>query len=188
MIVKSRPGSVTNTVKASCQPDPAGPCAAEASASTKLLPPFAPPTPPGPKPKPTPPAATPPSKPAPTPPSKPKPTPPNKPAPNNPSKPPAGNSAAACQSVSVRPSSLSGDGKPQTLTVSVTRDGDPVANAAIVLEGPRIARVVHAGANGTVAITLVPRRAGVLTVSIRGGARAGRNSRHRQPPKPPVTG
>jgi hypothetical protein len=144
VVVKGSGGATTtNVASASCQPEPTGPCSAQASATTRLIAPFKPPAakPPAAKP----PAAKPPA-----------------------AKPPSSKPVVTCATISITPSALTADGKPHDITVNVRSGGAGVAGAAVLFKGPGVLRVVRVGSDGSSVVTLTPRRAGILTVGLRG--------------------
>ena len=90
--------------------------------------------------------------------------------------------------ISVRPNALRA-GERATLQASIVRQRDELLSSRVRLRGPGIARTVFAS-GGRMSVTVRPRRAGRLTLSVAGdlrtlGCRATRPVLPRKPPPPP---
>ena len=116
----------------------------------------------------SPPSPPPPPPPAPPPPA-PAPPPPAPPTPDEGVLTPPEAKPAACDTVRVRPLSLT-PGKRRTLTITVRNRGAAVARARVVVRGPGISRQATTNARGVARLRVKPRSPGILRISVHGQA------------------
>ena len=71
-----------------------------------------------------------------------------------------------CNTVTVTPKMLKGNGKSQKITVKVTQGKKGVAGAKVKITGPGISKTVTSGKNGKVTVTVKPSKPGIIRVEI----------------------
>ena len=78
----------------------------------------------------------------------------------------AGGAPEICNTVTVTPKMLKGNGKSQKITVKVTQGKKGVAGAKVKITGPGISKTVTSGKNGKVTVTVKPSKPGIIRVEI----------------------
>jgi hypothetical protein len=73
--------------------------------------------------------------------------------------------AAVCDQVTITPKSLR-VGKRATIVVRVTASGSPVKGRKVVVKGAGILKSARTNARGFVRIRVIPRRAGIVTITV----------------------
>jgi uncharacterized repeat protein (TIGR01451 family) len=73
-----------------------------------------------------------------------------------------------CTTVVATQKTLKANGTSQTIKLKVTRGSKPVTGATLRVAGPGIAKTVHTGTNGLIAISVKPNKPGILKINIVG--------------------